>query len=109
MAENAGLAFESELPAGRLRSIKAHIDEDLPGTLTLDELGAVVHMSAFHFARLFRRSTGVSPHRFVIQRRLEQARVLLATPTVSIAEIARLVGFRSPRHFATTFRRVVGV
>jgi len=100
---------ESQLPAYRLRCIEAHIAEHLQSPLRLDELSAVVHMSAFHFARLFKHSTGVSPHRFVIQRRLEQARALLAMPAVSIAEIARVVGFRSHSHFATTFRQIVGV
>src|SRR5262249_34027643 len=109
MGDGPDLAVESQLPASRLRCVKAHIDENLQGALTLEELSAVVHMSAFHFARLFKRSTGVPPHRFVIQRRVDQARALLAMPTISIAEIARSVGFSSPSHFATTFRRVVGV
>src|SRR5207253_1610212 len=77
--------------------------------LRLAELSAVVHMSPYHFARLFKRSTGVPPHRFVVRRRIDEARALLATQTVAIAEIARLVGFRTPSHFATTFRRITGM
>jgi len=51
----------------------------------------------------------VSPHRFLVRRRIEQARALLAAETLSIAEIARSVGFRTPSHFTTTFRRVTGI
>jgi AraC-like DNA-binding protein len=66
-------------------------------------------MSPYHFARLFKRSTGVPPHRFVVRRRIDEARALLSAGTVPIAEIARLVGFRTTSHFATTFRRITGM
>src|SRR2546426_3256464 len=49
------------------------------------------------------------PHRFLVQRRIEQARALLEARTLPIAEIARSVGFRTPSHFTTTFRRVIGI
>jgi len=73
------------------------------------ELSALVHMSPYHFARLFKRSTGVPPHRFLVRRRIDAARALLAAQTAPIAEIAQLVGFRTPSHFTTTFRRVTGM
>src|SRR5439155_21784798 len=60
-------------------------------------------------ARLFKRSTGVPPHRFLIRRRIDEARALLAARTVPIGAIARLVGFRTPSHFTTTFRRITGM
>src|SRR2546425_8839080 len=66
-------------------------------------------MSPYHFARLFKRSTGVPPHRFLVRRRIDAARALLAAQTAPIAEIAQLVGFRTPSHFTTTFRRVTGM
>jgi len=65
-------------------------------------------MSPFHFARLFRRSTGVPPHRFVLRMRIERASSLLAARELSIAQIARRIGFRSPSHFSTVFRRISG-
>jgi len=66
-------------------------------------------MSPYHFARLFKRSTGASPHRFLVRRRIEQAAALLAAQPLPIGEIARSVGFRTPSHFTTTFRRVTGI
>src|SRR5213592_610617 len=100
---------DGDLPACRLRRVTAYIDENLRRELPLAELSGVVHMSPYHFARLFKRSTGVSPHRFLIRQRIDEARTLLAAQTVPIAEIARSVGFRTPSHFATTFRRFTGM
>jgi AraC family transcriptional regulator len=77
--------------------------------LTLMDLSTVVHMSPYHFARLFKQSTGVPPHRFVLGQRIARASVLLRDARVSIGEIARLVGFRTPSHFATAFRRMTGL
>ncbi len=99
----------SELPAGRLRRVTQYIQENLQQELRLAELSALVHMSPYHFARLFKRSTGVPPHRFLVRRRIDEARALLEARTVPIAEISRLVGFRTPSHFTTTFRRITGM
>jgi len=97
------------LPECRLRRVAQYVQDNLHRELRLAELSGLVHMSPYHFARLFKQSTGVSPHRFLVRRRIEQARALLAAETLSIAEIARSVGFRTPSHFTTTFRRVTGI
>jgi AraC family transcriptional regulator len=98
-----------ELPAYRLRRVAQYIHDNLQRELRLADLSAVVHMSPYHFARLFKRSTGVPPHQFLLRHRIDEARGLLAAQRVPIAEIARSVGFRTPSHFTTTFRRVTGV
>ena len=97
------------LPDGKLRQVTAYIDDNLAGRLRLVELGSIAHLSPFHFARLFRRATGVSPHRFVVRRRVEAAAALLTKSTSPIAAVARAVGFRSASQFATTFRRLMGL
>jgi len=99
----------SDMPAYRLRRVTQYIEENLQRELRLAELSALVHMSPYHFARLFKRSAGVPPHRFLVRCRIDAARTVLATRTVRIAEIAQLVGFRTPSHFTTTFRRVTGM
>jgi AraC-like DNA-binding protein len=96
------------LPLSRLRRVTAYIAEHLDHDLPLAQLGAVVYMSPYHFARLFQRSTGVSPHRFVVRARIDRATTLLAASEVSIAGIARAVGFQTPSHFSTVFRRITG-
>src|SRR6266481_3813138 len=89
------------LPSCRLRRVTDYVQQNLDKDLTLAELAAVVYMSPFHFARLFKCSTGVPPHRFVVQQRIARACAILATPEPSIAQISRMVGFRSPSHFTT--------
>lgn len=97
------------LPACRLRRVVEYIDEHREGPIRLTDLSALLHMSPFHFARLFTRTVGVSPHRFIVRRRIEAAQELLTTQGAPIAMIARSVGFRTPSHFATTFRRLIGM
>jgi AraC-like DNA-binding protein len=97
------------LPASRLRRVQAHIDNNLHLELRLADLGAVVHMSPYHFARLFKKATELSPHRFILRRRIAAATALLADSTSSVRSVARTVGFTTASHFATTFRRVTGV
>ena len=99
----------ARLPAWRVRCVTEHIEQNLDKPLPLTELAVVVHMSPFHFARLFRRSTGEPPHRFVIRQRIARASEFLTRPDLTIAEISRRVGFRTASHFTTVFRRVSGV
>ena len=105
-AEAGGRA--AGLPVATLRRVLEHIDTNLHRLPKLTELSTVGHMSAFHFARLFKLSTGLSPHRFVVGRRIEYAKRLLAKDDLSITAISRVVGFRTPSHFATVFRRTTG-
>jgi AraC family transcriptional regulator len=97
------------LPGSKLRRVTEHIQAHLDQDLTLAHLGAVVYMSPYHVARRFQHTTGLPPHRFVVRQRIARARRVLATPELSIAEISRLVGFRTPSHFTTVFRRVTGI
>jgi AraC-like DNA-binding protein len=97
------------LPEWQLRRVTQYIEQNLQRPLRLDELGAVLHVSPYHFAHLFKRRTGVSPHRFILLQRIERARILLAAPVVPIAAVARSVGFRTPSYFSATFRRITGV
>ena len=97
------------LPESKLRRVTAYIESNLQGELRLAELAAVTHMSPYHFARLFTRATGVSPHRFVVHRRIDAATALLTQSSSPISSIARAVGFRTASHFTTTVRRITGL
>lgn len=70
-----------DLPEWKLRRVTQYIGQNLQRPLRLEELGAAVHMSHYHFAHLFKRRTGVSPHRFVVQQRIAKATAMLAAPT----------------------------
>jgi AraC family transcriptional regulator len=86
-----------------------YVEEHLGEDLSLAALAGAVGLSPYHFARLFRASTGLSPHQYVIRRRVERARLLLASTDRSLASIAQDVGFASGSHLATHIRRLLGV
>ena len=85
--------------------IHDHLSEDIAIQKIADQVG----LSPFHFARLFKTSTGYPPHQYRIQRRLERAKDLLVSSDATIAQIAVQVGFCDQSHFASHFKRVYGV
>jgi AraC family transcriptional regulator len=98
------------LSTRRLRDVIEYIDEHLGAELSLDDLAAVAHLSPYHFARLFKNSTGLPPHQYVIARRVERAKELLRDrDRLPLAEIALETGFANQSHFARHFKRLVGV
>lgn len=98
-----------KLPAWRLRNvieyIEAHLDEDL----ALAELAAVAGFSLSHFKPLFKQAVGLPVHRFVLERRVERARLRLLDGGKSMTEIALEAGFAHPSHMARCMRRVLGL
>jgi AraC family transcriptional regulator len=98
------------LPRGRLRAVVEYIEDHLDGSPTLDQLAAVARLSPYHFARQFKRATGLPPHQYVIMRRVERAKQLLQGGTVSsLAEVAAYAGFSDQSVFCQHFKRLVGV
>jgi len=97
------------LPRYRLRRVLDHIDEHVAADISLTQLATVAGMSAHYFAELFRLSTGHPPYRYVLIRKIERAKQSLRHREHSVLDAALEAGFRSPSHFARTFRRFVGV
>ena len=98
------------LPRRRLRAALDYIEAHLDAELALDDLAAVSHLSPYHFARLFKISTGLPPHQYVIARRIERAKQLLRDGNdLSLAQIAARAGFWDQGHFTRHFKRLVGV
>jgi AraC family transcriptional regulator len=101
---------DGALPRGRLRAIVAHIEDHLDGGLNLEQMAAAAHLSVYHFARQFKRATGLPPHKYVIARRVERAKQLLQPDgDLSQAEIAARAGFSDQSQFSHHFKRIVGV
>ena len=97
------------LPAHRIKVVVDYIEESLAKPITLRELAVLARVSVRHFERGFRQSLGVPPHTYVLEKRLSTAReLLLSQPTLTIERIARQVGFSSPSHLASAFRRHTG-
>jgi AraC family transcriptional regulator len=93
----------------RLNRVLAIIDERLGEALHVDDLAAEVHMSPFHFARMFKHSTGLAPHMYITSRRMERAKALLAQGAMPLAHIALRVGYQTQAHFTGVFHAQVGM
>ena len=97
------------LPHSVLRKVLDAIYGRLGEKITLQDIADAAFMSRFHFARLFRRSTGYSPMEYLLHARLEQAKALLRQGTTPISDIAAVIGFADQSHLTRHFRRTVGV
>lgn len=86
-----------------------YVDAHLAGPITLSGLAAQASLSPYHFARAFRATTGLPPHRFVNACRLERAKNALLHSPATVAEVAYAVGFSNVSHFRRLFRRELGV
>jgi AraC family transcriptional regulator len=85
--------------------IHTHLDQEL----LLEKIAAVIHISPTYFASLFKQATGISPHQYVIQQRVEQAKLMLLKTDLAIADIALQVGFSSQSHLTQQFKRLTGM
>lgn len=89
--------------------IARYLDAELSSEITLDSLAELCEMRVPPFVAAFTTAFGHTPYQYVLNRRIEAARRLLATSDQSIAAIGAAVGFSTPSHFASTFRQRVGV
>jgi AraC family transcriptional regulator len=97
---------DGALPRVRLRAVTEYIEEHINGGLTLEQMAAVAHLSAYHFARQFKAATGLPPHQYVIARRIERAQQLLREDSdLSLAEVAAGAGFLDQSQFSHHFKR----
>ena len=87
----------------RLQRVEEAIRAKLSGSLTLEHLAKVAALSPFHFLRSFRRTTGMTPHAYVTARRMDEAMRLFIHSNLTVAEIARQVGYTNLSHFRRTF------
>ena len=92
----------------RLRRIKDFIEANLGEDLTIETLANEARLSPFHFARAFKAATGMAPHRYLTNRRIEKARSWISEGQLSLAEIAFRCGFSSQASFTKWFKRLVG-
>jgi AraC family transcriptional regulator len=85
-----------------------YIEANLAEAVRLADMAQLVRLSPFHFARAFKQSFGVPPHRYHVGRRIARAKDMLADRDHSITAIARELGFAETSSFSSTFRRVTG-
>ncbi|NMG08009.1 AraC family transcriptional regulator [Brasilonema sp. UFV-L1] len=85
--------------------INAHLDQDIK----LADIAELLGVSHYYFCHLFKQSVGMTPHKYLIQQRIERAKVLLKNQEFSIAEVALECGFTDQSHLTKHFKRLVGL
>jgi len=106
---NCTTVYRGGLGPSRERKVRQYIQEHLDQQLSLDDLAKVALISPNYFISLFQQSTGMTPHKYVLQQRVEYAKELLTYSKLSLIEIAHKCGFPDQSQFTTTFRRHLGV
>jgi AraC family transcriptional regulator len=100
---------EDGLPRSRAKRLVDYIDTHLDSPLRLTDMADCAGYSPSHFSRLFQQTFQTTPHRFVLELRIDRAKALLRQGEHSIFDIALLCGFQTQQHFARIFRRLVGI
>jgi AraC family transcriptional regulator len=98
-----------KIPARNVARVVDYIEASIDQDLRLAPLASVAAMSVYHFARRFRETVGVTPHAYVLSRRLDRARGMLRNREISVAQVAAACGFSSQSHLTTTFSNAFGV
>ena len=100
--------YQDGLPQHSLQRVFNYIHDHLEQDISLSQLSNIGGVSKYYFIKLFKQSTGRTPHQYLIQQRLEQAKQLLKHSNLSITEIALQCGFTSQSHLTKTFRDAIG-
>ena len=97
------------MPSMRLNRVLEFVDANIAVDLCVSRLAAVAGMSPYYFCRSFKQSTGITPHRYVLQCRMEQAKRLLQEKPDHLMEVAHQVGFADQSQFTRVFHKIVGM
>lgn len=101
--------YENGLSKYKLKQAIEYINEHLTEEVSLAEISAELGMSQYYFCRLFKQSTGMTPHTYLVQQRVERSKQLLKQAEGTINDIAIECGFANPSHFAKCFRQYTGI
>jgi AraC-like DNA-binding protein len=97
------------LPPNALKQVHGYIEAHLEDNIGLDALAAIAGLSIFHFVRAFKESEGVTPHRFMLRRRISRAQELLSGTDLPLSQIALVTGFSDYSHFSHRFHQEAGM
>lgn len=96
------------LPGWRLQRVRGYIESHIEERITLADMAGAAQLSPFHFCRCFAATVGLSPGRYLVERRVERAKRLLGEGGLSLVEVALACGFAGQSHFTTAFRKSAG-
>ena len=96
------------LTRNNARRVVEYVEANFGRSVTVRELAEVAELSPHHFVRMFKRSLGLTPYQYLLERRVERAKELLRSKVASLAEVGLSTGFGSQSHFTSTFHRAVG-
>jgi AraC family transcriptional regulator len=96
------------LSNAQAQQVRTYVEGHLDRTLSLEELGALLRISPWHFLRQFKLRFGCPPHAFIVRRCIERAKTLMASAGLSLKEIAQRSGFADQSHLTRVFRRFEG-
>jgi AraC family transcriptional regulator len=109
-AQNAALPKgPASLTRRQLRAVLDYLESNIAAPIELAEIAAVANVSRFHFVRLFKASTGVSPMAYLEVSRIDRARALIRAGEMRLSEIALVTGFADQSHFTRRFHKHTGV
>jgi AraC-like DNA-binding protein/predicted ester cyclase len=100
--------YRGGLGPARLRRVKEFVHVNMEDELRLSELAQSVGLSSAHFSEMFRKSTGETPHQFVLRLRVERAKEMLRSAESRVLDVAIACGFKTQQHFARVFRQLCG-
>jgi AraC-like DNA-binding protein len=96
------------LQAWRLKHVQNYIETKMDSRINLRDLASEARLSPMHFAAQFKAATGLKPHEYVLFRRIERAKTIIASSNKPLVEIALETGFQSQSHFTGIFKRFTG-
>jgi AraC family transcriptional regulator len=97
------------LPPRVVRRLREHIDANIERRISVEALAKLANLSVCYFVRAFKQSVGLTPHDYLIRRRVERTMELLSGTELSLSEIALAAGFADQSHCARRFRQHVGM
>lgn len=109
LALSEGVMTYTDKSSRMIEEVVAYVNQNISESLSLEVMAENASLSPYHFSRLFKKETGFSPYRFVLETRVNHAKFYLKTTNISIKELAYKVGFQSESSFCTAFKKLIKV
>lgn len=98
-------ATRGGLASWQMRAVAAYVEEHLNEQTSLTTLAGLARLSRYHYCRAFKRAFGVAPHQYLVQRRIEKAKILLADRATTVTEVGLILGYSQTSSFSVAFRK----